>query len=152
MTMTRGELVATLPNGTFTIESPKGGHRTFRVATVKRGKLEGKRILSLLSGADNEGDYQGFAFVMERGVIVWRKFRAPMSVAFIDGVSWDTNWSAWQKMATMLWSLSERGEESKWHDRGYRLLWEGRCVRCNRKLTVPESIRSGIGPVCAGRE
>lgn len=31
---------------------------------------------------------------------------------------------------------------------------EGTCRRCNRnrKLTVPESIQSGIGPVCAGRE
>ena len=26
---------------------------------------------------------------------------------------------------------------------------EGRCGRCNRALTVPESIASGIGPECA---
>lgn len=29
-------------------------------------------------------------------------------------------------------------------------LWhEGRCARCGRSLTVPESIKSGFGPVCA---
>jgi hypothetical protein len=28
---------------------------------------------------------------------------------------------------------------------------EGRCGRCGRKLTVPESIASGFGPECAGR-
>jgi Family of unknown function (DUF6011) len=28
---------------------------------------------------------------------------------------------------------------------------EGRCGRCGRKLTVPESIARGIGPECAGR-
>ena len=28
---------------------------------------------------------------------------------------------------------------------------EGRCAVCGRKLTVPESIKSGIGPVCEGR-
>lgn len=27
---------------------------------------------------------------------------------------------------------------------------EGRCGRCGRALTVPESIASGIGPVCEG--
>lgn len=29
---------------------------------------------------------------------------------------------------------------------------EGRCGKCGRKLTVPESIKSGIGPVCAERK
>lgn len=28
---------------------------------------------------------------------------------------------------------------------------EGRCGRCGRKLTVPESIAHGLGPECAGR-
>lgn len=28
----------------------------------------------------------------------------------------------------------------------------GTCCRCGRALTVPESVASGIGPVCAGRE
>ena len=31
-------------------------------------------------------------------------------------------------------------------------IWhEGVCGRCGRTLTVPESIESGIGPVCAGK-
>jgi hypothetical protein len=31
-------------------------------------------------------------------------------------------------------------------------LWhEGRCGRCGRRLTVPESIASGIGPECAAK-
>ena len=28
---------------------------------------------------------------------------------------------------------------------------DGKCGRCGRKLTVPESIQSGLGPVCAGQ-
>jgi len=32
-----------------------------------------------------------------------------------------------------------------------RVLHEGRCAMCGRKLTVPESIDTGIGPVCAGK-
>lgn len=30
-----------------------------------------------------------------------------------------------------------------WHD--------GRCCKCGRQLTAPESIAAGIGPVCAGK-
>jgi hypothetical protein len=31
-------------------------------------------------------------------------------------------------------------------------IWhEGRCARCNRRLTVPASIASGFGPECAGK-
>jgi hypothetical protein len=31
-------------------------------------------------------------------------------------------------------------------------IWhEGRCGRCGRKLTVPESVAAGIGPDCAGK-
>src|SRR5262249_13335004 len=31
---------------------------------------------------------------------------------------------------------------------GAKLLHEGRCGRCGRRLTVPESIESGYGPEC----
>jgi len=30
-----------------------------------------------------------------------------------------------------------------------QVLHHGRCCRCGRVLTTPESIRSGIGPICA---
>ena len=33
---------------------------------------------------------------------------------------------------------------------GATLYHEGRCGRCGRRLTVPESIESGYGPECAG--
>lgn len=34
---------------------------------------------------------------------------------------------------------------------GYEIHHEGRCGCCNRPLTTPESVASGIGPKCAGR-
>lgn len=30
------------------------------------------------------------------------------------------------------------------------LFHEGTCMRCGRNLTTPESVKSGIGPVCSG--
>jgi hypothetical protein len=33
---------------------------------------------------------------------------------------------------------------------GLEYLYEGHCRQCNKSLTSPLSIKSGIGPVCAG--
>jgi len=140
-------------NGTYTIESPKGGHRTFKVATVLRGKLEGRRVVSLLTGPDNESSWSGFGFVEESGIAVWgrrnRSVRGLVSTPQARA-EWLT-FTHREKLSTMLWSLSTEGEASQFYRLGYRLLLEGRCLICNRKLTTPESITSGVGPVCAGR-
>ena len=40
---------------------------------------------------------------------------------------------------------------AQFEEKGFNLHHEGRCGRCGRKLTVPESIESGFGPECAGR-
>lgn len=44
-----------------------------------------------------------------------------------------------------LWAHIDRLPETieVWH--------EGRCLRCGRALTDPESIRAGYGPICLGR-
>ena len=41
------------------------------------------------------------------------------------------------------WYASKAETVQVWH--------EGRCGKCGRKLTVPESLTSGLGPECAGR-
>lgn len=52
-----------------------------------------------------------------------------------------------QKAFRWLWVQLTKGNElpdkvEVWH--------EGRCGACGRRLTVPESIAQGLGPVCAG--
>jgi hypothetical protein len=39
------------------------------------------------------------------------------------------------------WRHPDSDKLEVWH--------EGRCGRCGRRLTVPESIESGLGPECA---
>lgn len=131
--------VAKVFNGTYTISSPTGQHRTFRVRTILRGQpeLRGKRIVELLVGPDNENSYQPFAFIDDAGVAVWRKLRGTDKPSLYD------------QYARLLWSLAVEGERSVYFQKGCTLLKEGRCIRCNRKLTHPESITSGIGPECA---
>lgn len=121
-------------NGTVTINNPAtGNHRTFKVSTVqnKNSGLYGKRIVALLSGPNNEHDYVGFGFVTDQGDIkIWKK------------KSGNKIWHTYRDMLL---------NPSKWMDKGVEYMVEGHCRMCNRTLTVPESIESGIGPVCAGR-
>ena len=120
-------------NGEITIHNPKTGqHRTFRIRTQKADAkfAPGQRILSMLVGSDNEHSYQGFAFVSDSGVHIWSKKRTPFYTTVADMLT----------------------DPEKWTEKhAVEYLFDTTCRVCNRKLTTPESIESGIGPVCAGR-
>jgi hypothetical protein len=121
-----------IQNGTYTIENTETEeYRTFQVKTVQKGGLEGKRIIALLRGPSNESDYTGFAFLNETGIAIWKRFRS----------------TQYEKLGHMLWAAMN----GKLPER-YRMMHSGTCIKCNRKLTTPESIKSGIGPICAGKE
>ncbi len=133
------EIACKVFNGIYTIHSGQTGeHRTFRVST-QNDKAEfapGKRIVGLLTGPDNESDYTGFGFIDDNGIHVWRSKQG-------EGL--------WEQYAEMLWSLALDAAFSEWAAKDYRLMMEGRCIRCNRVLTEPTSITTGIGPICASR-
>jgi hypothetical protein len=133
-----------IKNGRFTLRNRQTGeHRTFSIRTQKKDArfAPGKRIISLLTGPDNTADYQSFGFVDDNGIHVWEKLRG--------GKVWHHKKSKYDWFAIMLWEAVTipRGRFA----REYEVMLEGRCVVCNRVLTEPRSIESGIGPVCAGR-
>lgn len=120
-------------NGTFTItNNASGTRRTFCVKTVTNedSGLHGKRILSMLTGSDNEDHYTGFAFVDESGVHCWRRFRDSQYDKYAFFLNHADAFEAVDEISVVM---------------------SGTCRMCNRKLTVPESIESGIGPVCAAK-
>ncbi len=128
-----------IPNGTITIESPRGGHRTFRIRTQPDDAkfAPGKRILSLLVGPDNGHDYKGFAFISyNRYVDIWRSKLGAM----FDGKYKRSDWEWYGDMII---------RQKDWEEKGYRYLVTKNCQRCNRKLTTPESLTRGVGPECA---
>lgn len=132
-------------NGSHTLQNTRTGqHRTFLIKTIQQGKLKGKRVVALLTGPDNTADYTRFAFVGDDGRIhVWRKFRG------------QNKRSAWDWYAIML-EMVVIQHRPQWQENGqqygpYEHLLEGRCARCNRKLTHPDSAKAGIGPECASR-
>lgn len=129
-----------IPNGTFTVQSPTGEHRTFRIRTQKPDAnfAPGKRILALMNGPDNTSNFMGFAFVGEDGIRVWeqRHSRDPR------------NPSTYDKYAAIVWSMLMEGEGSCYYVKGARIESSLCCLRCNRLLTHPESLKIRVGPEC----
>jgi len=132
-------------NGIFTIENTeKGTHRTFRIATVTGGKGKeknqfvqqnlSKRIVSLLIGPDNTNSYRKFAWIDDNGIHIWQNARG----------------GQYEALAACLWSMLTEGENSQYYAKGARIRASRHCMRCNRLLTDPTSIRRGLGPECAG--
>jgi len=117
----------------LTLVSPRtGDHRTFRIRSVRKGKLAGKRIVELLTGPENTADYTGFAFIDEFGIIsVWAKHR---------GSPGDP--SLYERYADLL----QRADY--WAARGVEFMASLRCRRCGHPLTHPDSLISGYGPKC----
>lgn len=118
-------------NATFTVTSKKTNTRfTFK---VRQPKPFMPHFVKVLTGPNNESDYRFIGTLFEGST-----FRtspksgisptAPCNVAF----SW-----LWQHLNDP--TLADKVE----------IHHEGRCCRCGRKLTVPSSIESGIGPECA---
>lgn len=120
-------------NATFTLVSPATGARfTYR---VRRPDEDSPWFVSLLTGPDNEGDYRYLGFTRDGAELRWsRKSCAGEDAASFKAIAW--------VLARLARGLDLRGVEV-WH--------LGRCGRCGRSLTVPESIASGLGPICAER-
>ena len=124
-------------NGRMTIEGPKG-HRTFQIRTILKGKLKGKRKLELLIGTQNDDSscYTPFAYVGDKTVYVWRKFQSTNGKPSLHEIYADM-------IAVRCGGFKSRyGKEYG----QYKVLLEKRCLKCNRVLTHPDSIRMGVGP------
>jgi hypothetical protein len=130
-------------NATFTIRSKSTGTRfTYKVRKSEQCPTwPGDRwFVSLLRGPDNEGDFF-YMGVLERVGEKLPRFRfTKKSTVTPDAKSAEAFVWLWQKLAVNHYMP---GNVECWH--------EGRCGRCGRKLTVPESIEFGIGPECASR-
>lgn len=118
-------------NGFVTMLSKKTNeHRTFRIWSQGKDSkfMPGKRLLGLLVGSDNESDYRSFGVLGDDGQIhLWKKHQGD-------------KFFQWAAMALM--------NPERFTDR-VEFSFDARCRKCNRLLTCPESVASGIGPVCA---
>lgn len=125
-------------NAVFTLRSTKTGARyTYKVQAPQKPDLSRGEVhfVKLLTGPDNTADYQFFGTIFRRADFrISRKSRisaeAPGAKAFE-------------------WFLARLGAGPL--PGGLEVYHEGRCGRCGRALTVPESILTGFGPECSDK-
>jgi hypothetical protein len=125
-------------NARITLVSKKTQARfTYR---IRRPAEDKPWFVQLLTGPDNENSYTFMATIFagrggcQHSLMHGRRSPigqdAPSAVAF-----------AWTFRHLLAGNLPT----------GIEIHHEGRCGRCGRALTVPESIESGFGPECIGK-
>lgn len=118
----------------LTLVSEKTGTRfTFRVT---QKDTTSPHFVGVLTGSDNESAYSFIGTVFaDKAFRPGRKSTLRPDAPSVKAWAW-------------VWSYLARGEMPPscevWH--------EGRCGKCGRSLTVPESISTGLGPICESRE
>lgn len=117
-------------NATFTIRSTKTGERfTFK---VQKGEPTAQypnpmTFVKVLVGPQNESDYRYIGAIKATGFMTTSKSAFGMNTPCVKAFGWFS-------------THMESAAVEVWHT--------GKCGRCGRTLTVPESIETGIGPVC----
>ena len=115
---------------TATIINEATGNRI----TVRFRKPEGFKavLVDLMTGSDNVSDFTFLGTLRGENVIVSPKTRVAGEKALLA-----------EKVLN--WTIAHAQKDDL---RTVRVLHEGKCGRCGRKLTVPESIDTGLGPEC----
>jgi hypothetical protein len=121
---------------TITIKSLKTEARfTYRLTLSDDGACI---FVSVLNGPDNYANYKYIGRISRDIFWAGRKTPRPDDIAkdapSVVAFAW-----TWKQLA----QGHLPGSVEVWH--------EGRCGRCGRKLTVPESVAAGFGPECAGK-
>ncbi len=124
-------------NATFTLKSTKTGQRfTYKCSEGKPNPAfpGDKWFVGLLVGPDNYADYRYIGIIDGSGFRVTRNSRVALNAPSVVALTYFLRFA--------LAGQAAPGVEV-WH--------AGKCGRCGRKLTVPESIASGFGPECIGK-
>jgi hypothetical protein len=117
-------------NSRFTLVSPKTGTRfTYRVSKPKDGDKDNFFFVSLLNGPNNETDYTYVGIIANNQIRLTKKSKVGADAPSYKALDF-----------TLRHLLHNNLPVEFWH--------EGKCCRCGRTLTVPESIDRGIGPEC----
>lgn len=108
------------------MSNDKGDHYTYRVTV---GRLYA--FVSVLTGPDNSCSYTPIG-----------RFRPD---------DWDLfDFYSGEPAKVLRWALRKIWLQSSL-PQGYDIRHAGRCGRCGRLLTTPESIESGFGPTCIAK-
>lgn len=121
----------------FTVCNDKGEHFTYKVVSKDDRYKQGQKVYfaSLLTGPDNESSYTYMGLLNSEKLSL-----VPTKGSKIGSGS--------KSAKVFRWALQVISGRSTLPS-GYDIKHAGRCCRCGRTLTEPESIEIGIGPHCA---
>lgn len=120
-------------NATFTVRMPSGAHRTYKVLHPENKPF----FVFLLTGPDNTSDYKYLGLLVpETGVMVSTKKSCADRESFVARLL--------NRILAKIWIE----DHAAYEEHGFTTHYEGRCGRCGRKLTTPESVEQGFGPEC----
>ncbi len=122
-------------NATFTVDNGQGVHYTFKIRQPKGDNKP--HFAMLLTGPCNETAYTYVGVFNPADFSI----RLTRNSKYTD----DTT-----PVKVLRWALKHVVTD-KLLPAGYTIHHEGKCGCCGRKLTVPESIKRGIGPECWSR-
>lgn len=122
----------------FTAASPNGAHHTYRVTTPAVQNADPVWFVSYLHGPDNTYDWSYLGLLKKDGRVIFTKnSKAGKDTETFQVAKWACK--------IVVDGLGDTLPE------GYTIRHNGHCGLCGRRLTHPESLDTGIGPVCAGR-
>jgi len=121
-------------NATFTVANKEGVHYTYK---IRKPDESAPYFVKMLTGPNNENDYSYLGIFNPNGEA--GKVLKLTAKSRLHDNSTPVRVFRW---AAVL--LRNKGALPA----GYTIQHEGKCCRCGRTLTVPESIEEGIGPEC----
>jgi hypothetical protein len=129
----------------FTNQNPQCRSRyTFQVKRIDASdRWPESWFVNLLTGPDNTHDYSALGKLDPKTGAV----RLVRSTRYNDN-SWPVRLI--RRVFACLWEVNDSCPNDILKA-GFELRHEGRCGRCGRRLTTPESIDRGLGPECASK-
>ena len=120
---------------TITLESEvTGKHYTYRVTKKEEEGKDAVWFVGLLTGPENETDYSYIGLIRDNSFQTRGKVKVSPDAPSSKGFGFFWHWIGTGAMPPKM-----------------VIRHEGRCGRCGRTLTVPESIDTGIGPECRAK-
>ena len=116
----------------LTVRSLKTGVRfTYKIT---RKNEDSPFFVSVLTGSDNESDYSYIGTIFPDNLVFRHTWKSKISQGAPSVIAFQYVWKYISE--NVIPPMTE-------------VFHEGRCGKCARVLTVPESIVSGLGPICA---
>lgn len=131
----------------FTVANNKGQHYTYRIG---RNSDKKPLFVGLLTGPNNESDYTYM------GILSTKEIPFQSQKATVLPINEDVQLKLTEKskytaettpVKVLRWAIGQVIAGKTLPD-GYSIQHEGKCCRCGRTLTTPDSVSRGWGPEC----